>query len=433
MDHREDLTKQYLDNLETFCQVDRDRNAMHLIDQLWKLQTLYAAKNHDYDNEVESRRMWQTKVNNLAQEVATLKMANESNPFVFAIIDGDGAVFQAALLEKGADGGAEAGYRLRKEIENDLTNAYPEAASENWNIIVQVVLNVDGLAKKLHSSGIVSNTPTERTLADFGRGFGRAQPLFSFIDVGSGKESADHKIREMLRVMVRVAQCKHIFFGPCHDNGYLPVLEPYKLDPKVAKKFTLIETTPAEEGFKQLNFHIIDFNSVFMSEKLPERVRRPATTSKPTPLAVAAADPAKSLVGVTDTNSASNGVHLKTTTETPSCATSPPPNLAQTSTPWSVVSKAPLAPKTINISTAKKSSVQSYYLLNKDGQRVDEKLPKIDPAAMKSLDERMNKVGKFCNSYHLDNRCENETCPYVHGERLVSGDLGALKRKAYDH
>ncbi|KAK7433410.1 C-x8-C-x5-C-x3-H type zinc finger protein, partial [Colletotrichum acutatum] len=47
-------------------------------------------------------------------------------------------------------------------------------------------------------------TTTERTFIEFGRGFGRvwrAQPLFSFIDVGTGKESADHKIREMLCIM----------------------------------------------------------------------------------------------------------------------------------------------------------------------------------------------------------------------------------------
>ncbi|KAK0370044.1 C-x8-C-x5-C-x3-H type zinc finger protein [Colletotrichum limetticola] len=97
-------------------------------------------------------------------------------------------------------------------------------------------------------------TTTERTFIEFGRGFGRvwrAQPLFSFIDVGTGKESADPKIREMLCIMVRIGQCKLVFSGPCHDNGYLPVLEPYKLDDKVAPKFTLIETTPAEEGFKQ--------------------------------------------------------------------------------------------------------------------------------------------------------------------------------------
>lgn len=60
-------------------------------------------------------------------------------------------------------------------------------------------------------------------LAEFGRGFGAARPLFNFIDVGRGKERADHKIRESLRLYMPLAQCRHVFFGPCHDNGYLNV------------------------------------------------------------------------------------------------------------------------------------------------------------------------------------------------------------------
>lgn len=52
------------------------------------------------------------------------------------------------------------------------------------NSVAQVVLNLPGLAKKLHDSGMVSN-PNE--LHAFGRAFGLAQPLISFVDVGSAK------------------------------------------------------------------------------------------------------------------------------------------------------------------------------------------------------------------------------------------------------
>ncbi|KAK1598924.1 C-x8-C-x5-C-x3-H type zinc finger protein [Colletotrichum navitas] len=435
MDHLEDLS-QYVQQLENFRRNDysRDQMIQELLVRHGRLQALYREKCDDYSNEVESRRMWQTKANNLGQEVSSLKKANESNPFVFVIIDGDGAVFQEALLKKGADGGAEAGYLLWTEIKNYVTEAYPEAASEDWSIIVQVVLNVDGLAKKLHSSGIVPNTTTERTLSEFGRGFGRAQPLFSFVDVGSGKESADHKIREMLRVMVRVTQCKHIFFGPCHDNGYLPVLEPYKLDQKVARKLTLIETTPAEEGFKQLNFPRVSFKSVFMSEKLPERVQRPAIASMPPPAIVLKAatvvSPTRPAAGVAHTNSTNNGVPLRPAADSPSRITSPPSNDSQTTAQWTAVTRAPTAPKTIDISPAKKALARKYYLLNKDSQRIDEPLPKIDPAAEKRFKDRMSREGNFCNNYHLLNNCKNTECYYVHGEKLSAGELLVLKQKS---
>lgn len=273
------------------------------------------------------------------------------------------------------------------------------------------MLNVDGLAKKLHSCGIISGI---RTLTEFAHGFGRAQPLFSFIDVGSGKESADHKIRETLRVMIRISQCKHIFFGPCHDNGYLPVLEPYKLDQKVSKKFTLIETTPAEQGFGHLNFPMIRFEEVFRSSKLQERLRveRPAippppsvpTPAKPVPLAHIAS---------------SNDVHLEPVV-TPPRAASPPS--------WSTITRTSLTTVKIDIFT-KKPTVMEYYLLNGDNQRVDEPLPIVDAATETKFKARTSKNNNFCNNYHLHNSCKNATCLYVHGEKLSSGELVLLKQK----
>ncbi|TID02396.1 hypothetical protein CH35J_003662 [Colletotrichum higginsianum] len=441
MEHLEDLN-QFVQQLDNFRRNDiaRDQMVQDLLVRHSQLQALYREKCDDYSNEVESLRMWQTKANTLAREVTSLNKANESNPFVFVIIDGDGAVFQEALLRRGAEGGAEAGYLLWTEIKNYVTDAYPEAASEDWNIIVQVVLNVDGLAKKLHASGIAPNTAADRTLLEFARGFGRAQPLFSFVDVGAGKESADHKIREMLRVMVRVIQCRHVFFGPCHDNGYLPVLEPYRLDHKVAKKFTLIETTPAEEGFKQLNFHRISFKSVFMSEKLPDRVQRPVVpTMSPPPLGPTA--PAAS--GMIHTNSANNGASLKTAAaaaaaaaaenpQPPRSTSSPLSNGSAPHTPtsWSIVGKAPAASKTIDISSTKKTPARKYYLMNKDSQRIDEPLPRTDPVAEKRFKDRMMKEGNLCNNYHLSNACKNPECPYVHGEKLSPGELLVLKQKS---
>ncbi|KAK1467184.1 C-x8-C-x5-C-x3-H type zinc finger protein [Colletotrichum melonis] len=437
MDEMEDLSA-YVQQLELFRRNDytRDQMIQDLLARHGQLQQAYREKCDDYNNERESRRMWQTKANNLGKDVVALNKANESNPFVFVIIDGDGAIFQESLLKRGAEGGAEAGYLLSTEIKNYVTEAYPEAASEDWNIIVQVVLNMDGLAKKLHASGIIPFTTSERTLIDFGRGFGRAQPLFSFIDVGSGKESADHKIREMLRVMVRIGQCKHIFFGPCHDNGYLPVLEPYKLDDKVASKFTLIETTPAEEGFKQLKFHRIIFNSVFMSEKLPERVQRqtmgmpsmlpPPVSSAPTATISAAAKPPTGPYH-SNSNSANNGAAVE-----PPRVTSPLSSGSQTpASNWSTLTRVSTAPKPIDIFSTKKAPQPKYYLMNADSQRIDEPLPKVDPMVEKRFNARMTETGKkFCNNYHLHGECKNPVCSYIHGDKLSASEMVLLKQKS---
>ena len=164
--------------------------------------------------------------------------------------------FENYLYAQGKDGGAEAASHLFAELKDQLKQTYPEAHVSNWNIVVNVVLNMQGLGQKLHACGIINN-PNE--LSAFGRAFGLAHPLFNFIDVGSGKERADHKIRETLRLYLPMPQCKHIFFGPCHDNGYLPVLEPFKRDPTTSSRITLIETTPAEPGFIALGFPRVKF------------------------------------------------------------------------------------------------------------------------------------------------------------------------------
>ncbi|WQF76845.1 hypothetical protein CDEST_01859 [Colletotrichum destructivum] len=408
---------------------DRDRMIQDLLGKYNQLQQGYKKVCDDLSNEVESRRMWQTKANNLGKELASLTKAHESSPFIYAIIDGDGAIFQEALLEKGAEGGAEAGYLLSSEIKTQITNAHPNAAIEDWSIIVQVVLNIDGLARRLHASHIIPNTPTERILAEFGRGFGRAQPLFSFIDVGSGKESADHKIREMLRVMVRVNQCRHIFFAPCHDNGYLPVLQPYNLDHRVVGKLTLIETTPAEVGFKRLNFPIISFKSVFMSEKLPERVHRPAIGGIPSTLAVPTAVPVQPLASVTGTDSNNNDVPPRSTANKPPRVSSPRLSHPQTPNQWSAVGKASSAPKKVDVSNTNKAQTLKYYLLNQDSQRVDEPLPNTHHAVEKNSRGRVTTAEKLCNNYHLRNDCKNPWCPYVHGEKLSPGELLLLKQR----
>ena len=95
---------------------------------------------------------------------------------------------------------------------------YPDSNSADWSLVVHIILNMQGLGNKLQSCGIINN---QNELAAFGRAFGLAQPLFSFIDVGSGKEHADHKVRETLRLFLPNNQCKHVWFGPMHDNGYL--------------------------------------------------------------------------------------------------------------------------------------------------------------------------------------------------------------------
>ena len=58
--------------------------------------------------------------------------------------------------------------------------------------MVQIYVSLDKLAQKLATVGLLSHP---QQLRAFAQGFSVNQPLFSIIDVGHGKERADHKIK----------------------------------------------------------------------------------------------------------------------------------------------------------------------------------------------------------------------------------------------
>lgn len=300
-------------------------------------------------------------------------------------------------MKKGADGGADAAQKLHARVREHIAKIYPDANTQEWSIVVHVILNVDGLSKVLQSCGIISS-PAD--LHAFGRTFARTQPLFSFIDVGFGKEQADHKIRETLRFMIRIGQCKHVLFGPCHDNGYLPVLEEYKRNTAFASRFSLITGTPAEPGFRQL-FDIETYDDIFRNENL-----KPQAAATP-PSAVSS----------------------------PRSATPLPPPVTSIPGPYAKVVPGSPNSMTISLGSKKPAATQrkqrKYYLVNTYDERLDTELPRPDPAAEKRYADRVQKLGyNYCNKYHLLGDCPNgDLCPYEHGGPLPAAELAVLRVK----
>ncbi|TPX08572.1 uncharacterized protein E0L32_009911 [Thyridium curvatum] len=391
----------YWARLAAFRQADREREEMvtELVTKYTHLMEQFQQKCDDLENEVASRRMWHKRATEAANNLTDLKYVTrlqEAHPMVFAIIDGDGAIFREELISQGGAGGSQAAHLLQTAIKKHLKEIYADTNVETWNIVVQIVLNQDGLSNKLQSVNLVDK---QDDLANFARAFGRTQPLFCFVDVGSGKEQADHKIREMLRVMIRNAQCRHIIFGPCHDNGYIPVLKPYELDSDVSSKITLLETTPAGPGFRQLRFPRAEFPEVFRSQPLPERaiVAPPPPTPSPTILSKGSGSdkrsPAGSYAVVRGSNSEAKVI-----------------NIAPTKT------RPKLPPK--------------FLVLNVDRERLDEPLMRTDPSALKRVTERSTAEGRLCNNFHITGTCKDEDCAYVHGPRVGASEQLVLKHKS---
>lgn len=276
-----------------FQRADKDREVMitQLINSYEDLQLQYDRVVDQLESEKENRMIWQMQARESRKELSQSKLANvrtspspsmasphgrlaartqlissqESHPFVVVIIDGDGAKFRDEYFRAGDDGGGQAAQQLRTQVKLHLHQVYPDTSIDNWNLMVFFYANMDGLAKTLASRRILGS---RTDLQKFASGFGRANSLFSFVDVGYGKDKADHKCQAMLKQMLHLSACRHIFFGPCCDNGYLNLLEEYKHDSTINSKITLFATEPAEPGFVDLGFNIINFPSVFRSEPL---------------------------------------------------------------------------------------------------------------------------------------------------------------------
>jgi hypothetical protein len=96
------------------------------------------------------------------------------------------------LLKAGAQGGSEAASKLHHAIQEHIASIYNN--SGHWPIIVQVYVSLEKLSHKLAQVGLLKNANELRL---FAQSFGVNQPLFSIIDVGQGKERADHSIKGM--------------------------------------------------------------------------------------------------------------------------------------------------------------------------------------------------------------------------------------------
>ncbi|CAE7195685.1 hypothetical protein P3342_009939 [Pyrenophora teres f. teres] len=391
---------------------------------------------NDYMSERDIRRNYQRTVEEKQALVGEHERQLQASSFVLALIDGDGAIFQDALLQAaGGNGGSEAASRLYHAIRGHVASLYNNSA--NWPIMVQIYLSLDKLAIKLASVGLLRSPQEFRA---FAQSFSVNQALFSIIDVGQGKERADHKIKEMLRTFSDNPTCRHIIFGGCHDAGYLLNLEHFKHDVHKASQITLLETTPAYRGFTDLNnFKRARFDDVFKKEPLPDYAPLingfgQLAVQSPVQLAVQPSNRSNTNIASTSPTMISRSAMSPSPSVTPLSSTTTAESNKDSS--WAAIGKtgAPMngsisiAPNT-TATTTKSKKKYAYY--NRAEQRLDEPLPSKDPAAAASLELRMKKVGKkMCNHWHLGGHCENGAfCNFQHEPKLTPGELNALRYK----
>ncbi|KAF2865562.1 hypothetical protein BDV95DRAFT_586041 [Massariosphaeria phaeospora] len=415
----------YVAEMESFQRSDDARQKL-LADVLQKYAALteeHVNLRNDYTSERDIRRNYQKHVDQMQRQLNDTKRDLDSNAFVLALIDGDGVIFQDWLLKAAGNGGSEAASQLQHAIRDHITSIYDN--SSNWPVMVQIYVSLDKLATKLTQVGLLRHPQDYRA---FAQSFSINQSLFSIIDVGQGKERADHKIKEMLRTFSDNPTCKHIIFGGCHDAGYLLNLDQYKHHTAKAARITLLESTPPVRGFTELpNFQRVRFDGIFKSEPLPEYGQ---TIYTQPPVSASIQVPIRTLSNPPPFGSPAQA-KVEPLASSPSTTTSSvTPTGAEAS--WATVGKTGVTNGTISIASNTKNQKRKYVYYNVDGLRLDEPLPPRDRTASESIDRRMELAGhNLCNHWHLNKgKCANGSfCKFQHEPKLSPAELNALRYK----
>jgi hypothetical protein len=98
-------------------------------------------------------------------------------------------IFNDEFLRNGEQGGKDAANQLIATLNEYVAQNLPNVISPK--IVTHVFANIKGLGDACYNTGIVYKPSA---VDDFVRGFNDSQPLFDFVDIGQGKDSADDKI-----------------------------------------------------------------------------------------------------------------------------------------------------------------------------------------------------------------------------------------------
>ena len=112
----------------------------------------------------------------------------EARPYVAVVIDSDGYVFRR--LSEGSRGGEEVADALHAQVVAAVKERLGFVTK--CDVLVEAYANMDGLGRAMVKKG---NLRSVDELREFWIGFVYRQRLFNFVDVGFGKERADHKVR----------------------------------------------------------------------------------------------------------------------------------------------------------------------------------------------------------------------------------------------
>ncbi|KAL3469563.1 hypothetical protein BJX99DRAFT_69162 [Aspergillus californicus] len=390
-----------------------------LLDQFHFLLENYNRLKSDYEEEKEGRERYKK-----------LAKAQERNPFVLVLVDGDGYLFKEYLVKGGPQGGAKAAQILNESIK-DLVHERLGSQADQYRIMVRIYSNILGLSKTLARAGLVGQEA--RSLSSFVSSFTAAQDLFDYVDAGDKKEGADYKIRELFRLFADNNQCKHVFFAGCHDTGYLSLLTPYR---GRTDRITLIKAASFHPEFENLEFPVRELPAVFMSTQ-PNGGHVPPPNIPTAPKVCTHYQKGICRYGTQCTKiHITSGQQLSKTLDditSPSISShskdfgrSRENSYAKDSNynkdPWIAPRDQEFYSATLPFMNVK---LLDFIPVNKDRERIDSYVPLPNRESWEVY-ARRSKLCKPCNKHHLAGDCDNDNCDFDHNP-VDSNSLNVMK------
>ncbi|GBF64457.1 hypothetical protein TMEN_7173 [Trichophyton mentagrophytes] len=433
--------QEFFNRYEQLKAIEQTKNLLieDLLSRITELEDAYQRERLDHDRETRFNREVQMHEMELMEQLTRFKTAmvylslrlcilnpkligrsrQDQEPFVIALLDGDGMIFRDSLVQQGEKGGKDAANQLWLAIRDYTSETFTNIHSPK--IVARIYANVRGLGETLFKAGIIDKPSV---FEDFVRGFNGGRLLFDFVDVGSGKDRADDKLagklssfshyhHEILKLNLYNCHCQQIFLGCSHDNGYARLLEDNLADIELTRRITLLEGFPFERELASLigSYRVTKFETLFRESKitpLSNHIWETAVTTSNSYSSSNIGHPNPRAVSRTPSNS--NG-----TAATTSAASATSGSSSTTPATWASTIAAS-ASTTFKDLTPSKPSTPSPPVIerNKYGQRVD----RIDfKAAPKDELNRVKKL-KLCNLFFLLGDCPNPNCYHTHDYKL---------------
>ena len=141
-------------------------------------------------SEKERANYYEEQERKQREKADMLKKNATADPFVIALIDGDGLTFLDQLVHEGEEGGEKASRALRDAL-MDYLQLDPDVPS-HFKLLIRVFANIGMLAVEYARQGILNDPGV---FFRFVKGFNGANALCDYVDAGSDKEGADAKIK----------------------------------------------------------------------------------------------------------------------------------------------------------------------------------------------------------------------------------------------